>query len=286
MAQFEQSERVINPIIPPFLYGTAWKEEQTQELVAHALQAGFTGIDTANQRKHYYEEGVGLGIRQFLDKSPLLREDLFIQTKFTFAAGQDERKPYNDQDPFKIQVTQSFTSSLKHLQTAYIDSYVLHGPYYSKGLSSADWEVWEAMEQLVHEGRVRFLGISNVSLDQLVELYKEVSIKPTFVQNRCFAINQWDKGIRDFCAEHQLIYQGFSLLTANQPYITLPLIQALATKYGKTIPQVIFRFAKDIGMLPLTGTTNPQHMDEDLHLDDFQLTGEERRQIELISLKQ
>ncbi|WP_173238405.1 aldo/keto reductase family protein [Legionella antarctica] len=271
-------------MIPPFLYGTAWKEGLTQELVAHALQAGFTGIDTANQRKHYYEEGVGLGIQQFLNKSPMQREDLFIQTKFTFAAGQDERKPYNDQDPFKNQVTQSFASSLKHLQTEYIDSYVLHGPYYSKGLSPTDWEVWEAMEQLVHESRVKFLGISNVSISQLVELYKEVSIKPTFVQNRCFAFNQWDQEIRDFCAEHELVYQGFSLLTANHPYLSLPLIQSLATKYKKSIPQIIFRFAKDIGILPLTGTTNPQHMDEDLHLDDFHLTIEERRQIELISL--
>ena len=210
------------------------------------------------------------------------REDLFIQTKFTFAAGQDERKPYNDQDSFKNQVGQSFASSLHHLQTEYIDSYVLHGPFYNRGLSPADWEVWEAMEQLVHEGKVRFLGISNVSLSQLAELYKNVSIKPTFVQNRCFAITHWDQEIREFCAEHQLFYQGFSLLTANHPYLLQPVIQSIAAKYKKTIPQIIFRFAKDEGMLPLTGTTNPKHMGEDLQLDDFQLTQDELRQIELI----
>lgn len=286
MAVFEQSERMINQhSLPPFLYGTAWKEDRTQELVVQALHAGFIGIDTANQRKHYYEEGVGLGIQHFLNESPMTREDLFIQTKFTFAAGQDERKPYNEEDSFKNQVTQSFASSLNHLQTEYIDSYVLHGPYYSRGLSPIDWEVWEAMEQFVREGKVRFLGISNVSMSQLVELYKGASIKPTFVQNRCFAITQWDQQIRDFCAEHELIYQGFSLLTANHPYLLQPIIQSIAAKYKKTIPQVIFHFAKEIGMLPLTGTTNPQHMDEDLHLDDFQLTSEELRQIELIGHK-
>ncbi|MCL9684458.1 aldo/keto reductase family protein [Legionella maioricensis] len=284
MALLEQSEKVIHQnLIPPLLYGTAWKEERTQELVVQALNAGFIGIDTANQRKHYYEEGVGLGIRQFLHASSMKREDLFMQTKFTFAPGQDERKPYNDQDSFKNQVAQSFASSLHHLQTEYIDSYVLHGPFYNRGLSSADWEVWAAMEQLIDAGKVKFLGISNVSMSQLAELYKEVSIKPTFVQNRCFASTQWDREIREFCTEHGLIYQGFSLLTANQPYLLQPVIQAIATKYKKTIPQIIFRFAKDMGMLPLTGTTNPQHMNEDLHLDDFQLTSDELRQIELIS---
>lgn len=283
MVLSEQSKKMSNRhLIPSFLYGTAWKEEQTQNLVVQALKAGFRGIDTANQRKHYYEEGVGLGIHQFLNESPMQREDLFIQTKFTFAAGQDERKPYNDLDSFKNQVTQSFTSSLKHLQTEYIDSYILHGPYHNRGLSPADWEVWEAMEQLMHEEKVQFLGISNVSLSQLVELCKNASIKPTFVQNRCFAITQWDQEIRSFCAEHELIYQGFSLLTANHPYLLQPIIQSIATKYKKTIPQIVFRFTKEVGMLPLTGTTNPQHMNEDLHLDDFQLTRDELRQIELI----
>jgi diketogulonate reductase-like aldo/keto reductase len=241
MVLSEQSKKMSNRhLIPSFLYGTAWKEEQTQNLVVQALKAGFRGIDTANQRKHYYEEGVGLGIHQFLNESPMQREDLFIQTKFTFAAGQDERKPYNDLDSFKNQVTQSFTSSLKHLQTEYIDSYILHGPYHNRGLSPADWEVWEAMEQLMHEEKVQFLGISNVSLSQLVELCKNASIKPTFVQNRCFAITQWDQEIRSFCAEHELIYQGFSLLTANHPYLLQPIIQSIATKYKKTIPQIVF----------------------------------------------
>jgi diketogulonate reductase-like aldo/keto reductase len=280
MTPFELSAK---PIIPAILYGTAWKEERTQELVVQALNAGFRGIDTANQRKHYFEEGVGLGIQQFLNISHLKREDLFIQTKFTFAAGQDYRKPYDDQDPFSNQVSQSFASSLKHLQTDYLDSFVLHGPLYNKGLNVADWDVWEAMERLVHQQQVRFLGISNISLSQLKELYKNASIKPIFVQNRCFAVTQWDQEIRHFCAEHELIYQGFSLLTANQHYLLSPTVQSIATKYQKTIPQIIFRFAKEIGILPLTGTTNQQHMHEDLNIDDFQLTTQELKQIELIN---
>lgn len=267
-------------MIPSMLYGTAWKEDRTQELVVQALNAGFFGIDTANQRKHYFEEAVGLGIQQFLQSNKMKREDLFIQTKFTFAAGQDHRKPYNEQDTFTNQVNQSFASSLNHLQTEYIDSYVLHGPYHNEGLVTADGEAWAAMEHLVKKQQVKYLGISNVSINQLKELYHGVTIKPTFVQNRCFAVKHWDKEIREFCKEHGIIYQGFSLLTANQQYILTPQIHSIAVKYQKTIPQIIFRFAKDIGILPLTGTTNQQHMEADLNIDDFQLTQEEIGHIE------
>lgn len=270
-------------LLPAFLYGTAWKEDRTQELVLQALNSGFTGIDTANQRRHYFEEAVGFGIQYFLNNSTKQREDLFIQTKFTFATGQDHRKPYNERDTYANQVMQSFESSLFHLQTEYLDSYVLHGPLYTMGLSDADWEAWTAMETLIPEKKVRFLGISNVNFDQLLTLYNEATRKPAFVQNRCFAVTQWDKEIRDFCTSHGIIYQGFSLLTANQHYLFNPLIRNIAIKYQKTIPQVIFRFAQEMQILPLTGTSSQQHMNEDLQGTHFQLTKEELLLIESIS---
>src|SRR5690348_176022 len=95
----ENFKRIRNHFsIPSFLYGTAWKEEKTQEFTVQALQNGFEGIDTANQRKHYFEEGAGLGIHKFLKISGKERRDLFIQTKFTPAHSQDQRKPYNETD--------------------------------------------------------------------------------------------------------------------------------------------------------------------------------------------
>ncbi|WED43462.1 aldo/keto reductase family protein [Legionella cardiaca] len=268
--------------IPAFLYGTAWKEEASQALTLTALNAGFTGIDTANQRKHYFEEGVGLGIQQFLATRDKTRKDLFLQTKFTYAHGQDHRKPYNDKDPLPKQVARSFASSLSHLQTDYLDSYILHGPYFVEGIGQEDEEAWGAMEDLFQSKKVRFLGISNVNRLQLEALYHRAKIKPTFVQNRCFAVRRWDKEIRDFCKEHGLIYQGFSLLTANYQYLMTSFMQKLATKYSKTIPQIVFRFALQQGMLPLTGTTNPQHMADDLNIN-FELSTAELKQIENIT---
>jgi diketogulonate reductase-like aldo/keto reductase len=159
------------PIIPPILYGTAWKEDETKRLVIQALNTGFRGIDTANQRRHYFEEAVGDAIQQFLTTSQEIRSDLFIQTKFTSVHGQDHRKPYDESASLTNQVKQSFASSLDHLQTDYIDSYILHGPSLSHGIIDADLEIWQAMEELVHNGNVKFLGISNVNIAQVKELY-------------------------------------------------------------------------------------------------------------------
>ncbi|HEV8628842.1 MAG TPA: aldo/keto reductase, partial [Thermoanaerobaculia bacterium] len=87
--------RVAGITVPSLLYGTAWKEERTEALVAAALAAGFRGIDTANQRRHYHEAGVGVALARALARREVTREALFVQTKFTFVEGQDTRLPYD-----------------------------------------------------------------------------------------------------------------------------------------------------------------------------------------------
>lgn len=266
--------------VPRFMYGTAWKEERTRTLTELALRVGFRGIDTANQRKHYDEAGVGEAIRACIAAGVVRREDLFLQTKFTFRGGQDHRLPYDPQAPIARQVEQSCASSLEHLGVSMIDSYVLHGPSQWEGLGPADWEAWRAMEALSSRGVVRFLGVSNVSLHQLQELVSRAQIAPRFVQNRCFAARGWDREVRQFAREHGIVYQGFSLLTANRPVLMHPRIHRLARHYGRTIAQIIFRFALHVGMMPLTGTTDEQHMREDLAVFDFRLAEDEVRAIE------
>src|SRR3954470_1393981 len=108
--------------VPRFLYGTAWKEDDTERLTALALRQGFRGIDTANQRKHYHEAAVGRAVAAALAAGVVTRDDLFLQTKFTFRPGQDHRLPYDPAAPVATQVRQSFESSLEHLGTDVIDS--------------------------------------------------------------------------------------------------------------------------------------------------------------------
>ena len=266
------------------MYGPAWKEEATADLTYKALKAGFRAIDTANQRKHYFEEGVGSGIKRFLSESDLTRDDLFLQTKFTYERGQDHRLPYDPKASFSDQVKQSFASSQKHLGTETLDSYVLHGPYQNGGIFEEDQETWRAFESLHAQGKVKQLGVSNVSPLHLQQLLDFAEIKPTFVQNRCFARMGWDQPVSEICKSNGLIYQGFSLLTANSAELSHPAVSEMAISLQKTIPQLVFRFALQLGMLPLAGTTSAQHMSEDLVLLNFELTPEQMKTLEGIAL--
>jgi diketogulonate reductase-like aldo/keto reductase len=266
------------------LYGTAWKEGETERLTRLALESGFRGIDTANQRKHYYEAGVGRAIHSAIGDGLLEREDLFIQTKFTFQAGQDHRLPYDPSAPIKTQVQQSIASSLDHLQVAYLDALLLHGPSQRIGLGQADWDAWRAMESFHDQGILRSIGISNVSLPQLENLVEKARVRPGWVQNRCFAADGWDRSIRAYCRENAISYQGFSLLTANSKFLDRPALASVAARHRCSVPQIVFRFAMDVGILPLTGTTNTEHMRVDLDLFDFQLTDDEVREVESIAV--
>ena len=268
--------------IPSFMYGTAWKEEATTELVQLAVASGFKAIDTANQLIHYQEAMVGEAL-QALGKKGIKRDTLFLQTKFTSVDGQDHRTPYDASADLTTQVRQSFDSSLTHLCTDYVDSYVLHAPFSRRGLGEADWEVWAAMEGIYQSGKIKMIGISNVAAGQLAQLCEQAIVKPMVVQNRCYAALGWDKEVREICQAHGIIYQGFSLLTANREVLIYPEIQKIARRLGAGPAQIIFRFAIQIGMLPLTGTTSQQHMKEDLQAEQLALSSQEIERIEKIA---
>ena len=250
--------------IPRLLYGTAWKEERTEALTALALANGFRGIDTANQRKHYFELAVGRAVQAAIARGAVTRAELFLQTKFTFQGGQDQRLPYDPKASVATQVEQSLRSSLEHFATDYVDSFVLHGPSGRGALSRVDLDAWRAIEAQVAAGRARFVGVSNFTLGQLRELLGLAQIAPRFLQNRCYARTGWDRDVRRWCAQHGVVYQGFSLLTANRAELLQPAVRALSQRTGRSAAELVFRFAREVGMLPLTGTSDEQHMRLDL----------------------
>ena len=269
--------------LPRFMYGTAWKKEATAPLVQLAVSSGFKAIDTANQLIHYQEALVGEALKA-LEAQGRNRESLFLQTKFTPANGQDHRMPYDPSATLATQVSQSFESSLSHLQTDYVDSYVLHGPYSRYGLGKDDWEVWGAIEEIYGSGRAKMIGVSNVTAKQLTLLCEQANVKPMVVQNRCYAVLGWDREVREICQAHHIVYQGFSLLTANREVLSDPVVWEIANGLGTGPAQVIFRFAQQIGMLPLTGTRSEQHMKEDLQIEQFELPASDINRIELIAV--
>lgn len=267
-------------MMPKIIYGTAWKKDQTAHLVEKAVRYGFAGIDTACQPKHYQEEGVGAALAA-LQKQGLRRDRLFLQTKFTPLPGQDpERIPYDPDAPLAEQVAQSFARSQKNLGTDYVDSLVLHSPL-------PTWDqlmtVWRAMEDIHDQQGARLLGISNCYDPALFKrLHQEARVKPSVLQNRFYADTGYDQALRAFCREASVVYQSFWTLTANPHILRSRVVQDLARQYRRTDAQIFFRFLTQIGIVPLTGTTSDQHMQEDLAIFEFEIAADALPRLEAL----
>lgn len=264
--------------MPAIIYGTAWKKERTAELVVSAATAGFCGFDTACQPKHYYEPGVGEGLKQLYGRG-MRREQFYLQTKFTPLSGQDPNTvPYDPLLPLSEQVTQSVAVSQHNLATDIIDTLILHSPLNPFALTV---EAWHGMETVVARGTVRQLGISNCyDLKVLKALYETARVKPTVIQNRFYADTGYDRAIREWCGVHGIVYQSFWTLTANSHILGALSIGRLAEKYGCEPAQVFLRFVAQSGIVPLTGTTSVTHMRDDLGMFSFGLTEAEMATID------
>ena len=263
--------------IPNMIYGTAWKKENTTNLVFEALKQGFKGIDTACQPKHYREDLVGLGLQKAYEIG-IKREDLFLQTKFTPIDGQDQTNmPYLESDEIEVQVEKSFETSKKNLKTDFINAYILHSPVYP---GSKLQKVWQKMEEFYDKKEVGALGISNCyDLDVLKYLYNNAKVKPTIVQNRFYAQSSYDKELRAFCKQHNITYESFWSLTANPHILASDILENLANKYERGVAEIFYRFLNHINIVALNGTTSKKHMIEDLKISEFELLAEEVQQI-------
>jgi diketogulonate reductase-like aldo/keto reductase len=183
---------------PTFLYGTAWKEDRTAALTELALRTGFRAIDTANQRRHYFEAGVGEGLAVAYRAGIVTRAHLFLQTKFTYPRGQDHRLPYDPAAQPATQVAQSLASSLDHLGTDHVDSFVLHGPSSSLRLDRMPTPKFGNLCGSERDaGRTRLLGVSNVSLQHLEAngVRARGTSRPSS-RTAAFARLGWDREVR------------------------------------------------------------------------------------------
>lgn len=277
-----RNRQLANKDMPPIMYGTAWKEENTTRLVKKALELGFEGIDTANQPLHYREDLVGAGIEEFLTgNSGMTRESIFLQTKYSphqsMAGYKKEQIPYDMEASVTDQVRQSISKSLKNLRTTYIDSVVLHSPLNTLAETK---EAWRALETLVDQGKINQIGISNIyQLDSLKEIYEWARIKPSVVQNHFRFQECFDVQTRQWCAEKNVKYQSFWTLTANTPVLATPPVQKISSKRGLTTAQVWFMWVMKEGIVPLIGATDSLHMKEDLALLQMKMTAQEHGEI-------
>eukprot|EP00696_Hemimastix_kukwesjijk_P016115 gnl/Hemi2/4421_TR1551_c0_g1_i1.p1 gnl/Hemi2/4421_TR1551_c0_g1~~gnl/Hemi2/4421_TR1551_c0_g1_i1.p1 ORF type:complete len:300 (+),score=100.18 gnl/Hemi2/4421_TR1551_c0_g1_i1:34-900(+) len=265
--------------MPRLIYGTAWKEARTTELVVKAVVAGFRGIDTACQPKHYQEDLVGAALVKLANEHQIPRSSLFLQTKFTSLSGQDpNRLPYDRNAPLADQVRQSFARSLQNLHTDYLDSLVLHGPL---NTHQKTMQVWRVFEEFHASGKVKQLGISNCyDLEMLQAIFNEATVKPAVLQNRFYAESGYDVELRAFCRQQNIVYQSFWTLSANPRVLSSAAVQGICQKRNWTPAQVLFRFLIQTGAAPLTGTCNQEHMQEDLAI----LDSEDLSQPEMVAI--
>ncbi|KAI1805745.1 Aldo/keto reductase [Daldinia bambusicola] len=256
--------------MPKLLYGTAWKKDATAELVVLALKAGFRGIDTAAQPRHYREDLVGAGVTNAISSGIVKRADLFIQTKFTSVDGQDPNNlPYDLNAPLEEQVHSSVASSLENFRYSeseepHIDNLVLHSPL--RTLSDT-FSVWKTLETYVPH-KIRQLGISNTPLEVLEYLHTspDITVRPACVQNRFYPSTGWEVDLRAYCRERGITFQAFWTLSGNPQLLMSKNVHELARSANVEPPIALYALVLGLESISiLDGTTNEEHMKADLN---------------------
>lgn len=250
--------------VTKMIYGTAWKKERTTSLVVSAVLNGFRAIDTACQLKHYREDLVGEALAILQDKHGIQRKDIFLQTKFTPISGQDIRQPlpYLPTSPVPAQIESSLEQSLSNLRTDYLDSYILHSPLDSLPATLSAWRTLIAQQD---QGKVKKIGVSNTyDVGILESLERDGGRAVQIVQNRWYEGNNWDRDVVRYCVERGIQYQSFWTLSGSPSLLGHPSLIALSRRKQLTLAQSVYLFARSLGITPLSGTTNVEHMKEDL----------------------
>jgi diketogulonate reductase-like aldo/keto reductase len=252
---------------PAFTYGTAWKKDQTKLLTKEALKQGFRRVDTAAQPKHYQEHLVGEALREAYTEGIVSRENVYVQTKYTTPAGQDlSNMPYDSNAPLEEQLHTSVASSLKNLRpegdaaASYLDCLLLHSPLPTIEQTLQAWKILETY--VPHQ--IKALGISNVTLPVIREIYNTSTIKPSVVQNRFYPQTRYDGPLRAFCKEHGITYQSFWTLTGNPKLLKSQPVVELAQAAQVSLPTALYALIMDLGVEVLNGTTSLEHMQESL----------------------
>ncbi|KAH6629032.1 NADP-dependent oxidoreductase domain-containing protein [Boeremia exigua] len=174
--------------------------------------------------------------------------------------------PYDPNAPLEIQLRTSVASSLKNLRSTedseegtYVDCLLLHSP-----LPTLDQtlQAWKLLETYVPH-QIKTLGISNVTLPVLREIYDASTIKPSVVQNRFYLQTQYDGMLRAFCREHKIIYQSFWTLTGHPQLSRSKPVLELAQSAKISVPTALYALVMDLGVEVLNGTTSVEHMQDD-----------------------
>ncbi len=241
----------------------------TRNATKAALEAGFRLLDTAE--RYQTEKEVGEGMQEVFKGGKIKREDVFVITKLWNTHHRPQR------------VKPAFEASLKKLQLDFVDLYLIHTPFAfqpgddfdprdangnvinDQGVTLLD--TWKALESLVDEGRCRAIGLSDVSLEQVQQIFEAARIKPAVVHVESHPyLPEWD--LLNYCKEHGIVLQAFAALghSSEPKLLENPVITAIAKRVGKTPAQVLLAWAIQRGTAPLTTSKNPSRIQENFEV--------------------
>ncbi|RYP09343.1 hypothetical protein DL765_008489 [Monosporascus sp. GIB2] len=263
--------------VPPLIYGTAHRNGKNPPDVREALERGYRAVDTASSRRYHREDEDGRAISAFLvGGSPrsASRDDIFIQSKYSPLPEQEEPGDHDTSWAYEIKddttsrVLKSVLRSAANLEVDVLDVYMLQTPLNSiKGTL----EAWHALELVARRGGVRYLGICNVRLSRLQQVFERVEIKPAFVQNWFRRSTGYDREVAIFCRDHGIVYQIFGVFDDdNKVLLDCEPVRRQArlrsVSEHQALLQMLLATAERIGLrlCVMDGTTSSDHMAENL----------------------
>jgi diketogulonate reductase-like aldo/keto reductase len=248
--------------MPAIGFGTWQIEDQDKaaKSVKTAIEVGYRLIDTA--KIYGNEQGVGKGIAE----SGVARKEFFITTKL-----------WNSDQGYESAL-KAFEQSLKRLGMEYLDLYLIHWPATDKRAES-----WKALQKIYTEGLAKNIGVSNYTVHHLQELLAETDVVPAVNQIEFHPfIYDEQKEVLEFCREKGIVVEAYSPL-ARAKDLNNTTLHAIAERHGKTIAQVMLRWAIQHGTVPIPKSTNTSRIKENFSVFDFKLSDEEMRTINKLS---
>jgi diketogulonate reductase-like aldo/keto reductase len=256
--------------IPALGFGTLIPDPvRTREATTTALQTGFRQFDCAERYRN--EKQVGEAMRAVFKEGKVKRQDVFIGTKLWNNNHRPER------------VKSAFEASLRRLQLDYVDLYSTHTPFAFKPGEEQDprdesgnvvyddavtlTDTWKALESLVDAGKCKAIGLSNVNLQQLKDVFENARIKPAVVQVESHPyLPEWE--LLNYCKRNGIVMQAFAALGhgIEPKLVDDPVVTVIAMRVHKTPAQVLLAWAVQRGTAPLTTATNARHIEENFDI--------------------
>jgi len=250
--------------IPAIGFGT-YKAQEDEGIAAvkKAIDTGYRLIDTA--AKYENEEAVGKAIKQ----SGIAREELMITTKlWRENLGYESTK-------------KAFETSLAKLDLDYIDLYLIHWPANAKNYENwqkANNDSWRAMEELVKEGKIKNIGVSNFWPEHLEPLLEAAEIEPVINQIE-FHPGYWQPELTRYCKEKNILVEAWSPLARGKVFESEE-IKAIAKKYNKSVAQICLRWILEHNALVIPKSSTPERIEDNFDIFDFQLNAEDIKTID------